>query len=75
MDKVHQVESLTPTEDHQATLIRMEAPWEAQVEQVPFLLLVAEEHQDYKKILEEVTVWALELNHTNIQVQESVEVE
>lgn len=74
MDKVHQVESLVPTEDHQATLIRMEALWVVQ-EQDLFLVSVVEEHQDYKRILEEVTVWALELNHINIQVEESVEVE
>ena len=75
MDKVHLVESLAPTEDHQATSIRMEALWGVQVEQVLFLVLVVEELQDYKRILEEVTVWALEHNLTNIQDKVWVEEE
>jgi hypothetical protein len=75
MDKVHQVESLAPTEDHQAISIKTEGPWEVQVEQEPFQVSVAEEHQDYKRILEEVTVWALEHNLTNIQDKVWVEEE
>lgn len=75
MDKVHQVESLAPTVDHQATSTRMEVQWVVQVELVPFQVLVAEELQDYKRILEEATVWALEHNLINIQVEALVEEE
>ena len=59
----------------QAISIKTEGPWEVQVEQEPFQVSVAEEHQDYKRILEEVTVWALEHNLTNIQDKVWVEEE